>query len=77
VVNLVEYLLVPASLWVWIQTSLKNTNGRHKQRSGQHTSPQEITQKGFGGRIYCSSVHCCGSRFGQIHNLGIQTLDPE
>jgi hypothetical protein len=26
-----------AGLWVRIRTSLKNANGRHKQRSGQHT----------------------------------------
>jgi hypothetical protein len=29
--------LATAALWVRIQTSLKNKNGRHKQRSGQHT----------------------------------------
>jgi hypothetical protein len=34
---MVVHLLVPAALWVRIQTSLKKQNRRHKQRSGQHT----------------------------------------
>ncbi len=35
--QLVARLLAAAALWVRIQTSLKIQNGRHKQRSGQHT----------------------------------------
>ncbi len=36
----------PAALWVRIQTSPKNTNGRHKQMSGQHTlACQKYTKK--------------------------------
>jgi hypothetical protein len=39
IAKLVARLLATAALWVRMQTSLKNTNGRHKQRSGQHSSP--------------------------------------
>ncbi len=37
VAKLIAGPLARAALWVRIQTSRKNTNGRHKQRSGQHT----------------------------------------
>jgi hypothetical protein len=36
-VKLVARLLATAALWVQIQTSLKIQNGRHLQRTGQHT----------------------------------------
>ncbi len=35
--KLLARLLATTALWVWIQTSLKKQNGRHKQGSGQHT----------------------------------------
>ncbi len=35
--KLIARLLATAALWVRFLTSLKILNGRHKQRSGQHT----------------------------------------
>jgi hypothetical protein len=46
VAKLVARLLASAALLVRIQTSLKNTKGRHKQRNGQHTAAhQKNTEK--------------------------------
>jgi hypothetical protein len=45
VLKLVARLLATATLLVRIQTSLKNTKWRHKQRSGQHTLARQKCAK--------------------------------
>jgi hypothetical protein len=53
VAKLVARLLAAAAPWARIQTSLKNTqNGRHKQRSGQHTLARlKNKNKNFARRV--------------------------
>ncbi len=52
--KLLARLLATAALWVRIQTSLKNTNGRNKQRSGQYTLAR---QKNIQKKPYHKCIH--------------------
>ncbi len=51
VAKLVARLLATADLSVRIQTSLKNTKGRQKQRSGQHTLARQKYIEKYGSPI--------------------------
>ncbi len=55
--KLVSGLLATAALWVQIRNFSKIQNGRHKQRSGQHTlASQKIHKKNYYLFRYSSSV---------------------